>query len=85
MNAWGGLVKRRVLLDLACHMKAGHSAAAGVHDETLRTLFLDLKQAIFGLVDELAQRAVVDSADGSFNGDQLLKQDSVVHEAAPLR
>jgi hypothetical protein len=65
-------------------MKAGHGVAAGVQDKTLRTFLLDLKQAILGLIDELAQSAVVGSANGSFNSNELLKQDGVVHEAGPL-
>jgi len=60
MKAQGGLFRLLVLLDLARQMKPrhgvkpGHGAAAGVQNKTLRTLFLDLKQAILGLVDKLA-------------------------------
>jgi hypothetical protein len=96
MKAGGGLVGLLALLDFACQIKSwhrvkprhsvklGYSTAPGVQDKTLRMLLLDLKQAILGLVDELAQRAVVGGADGSFNGNEFLKQDSVVHEAGPL-
>jgi hypothetical protein len=65
-------------------MEPGHGVATGVEDKTLRTFLLDLKQAIFGFVYELAQRAVVDGANGSFNSNELLKQYGAVHEASPL-
>src|ERR1700735_5436200 len=65
-------------------VKPGHGASAGVEDKTLRIFLLNLKQAILGLVDELAKRAVVGGADRSFNVEEFLKQDGIVHEAGPL-
>jgi hypothetical protein len=64
-------------------MKLEHRAAPGVQEEALRTLLLDLEQAIFGFMDESAESAVVGCANGPFNGDELLKQDSDVHETWP--
>src|ERR1035441_6042662 len=72
-----------VLRDLTNHVKTRHGGAPGVQKEALRTVFLKLKQVIFGFINELANRAIVGYADGLFNGDELLKQDGVVHETRP--
>jgi len=54
-------------------MKPGDGGAPGVQEETLRTLLLDLKQAIFNFVDELTERGIVGCTGGSFNCDELFE------------